>query len=215
MTDHDDRWVVLDVGETIIEESRIWSTWADELGIPRMTLMCAIGAIIARGGQYRDVLDYFSADDWRTHHEVVHAKVGGFRPDDLYPDTLSSIAGLRERGYRVAILGNQPAERTEQLRAIGVDPEVMAMSDEMGVAKPDPAFFADTLARLGHPPPEDVAYVGDRIDNDVLPAAAAGMRAVWIRRGPWGVIPREAPEEAVLVVDSLAELTERIDEAFV
>jgi FMN phosphatase YigB (HAD superfamily) len=215
MSDQGDRWVVLDVGETIIEESRIWSTWADELGIPRMTLMCAIGAVIERGGQYGDVLDYFAVDGWRTRREAVQAKVGSLRPEDLYPDALTGIAGLRQRGYRVAVLGNQPAGRTEQLRAIGVDPEVMAMSDEMGVAKPDPAFFADTLARLGDPSPKDVAYVGDRIDNDVQPSATAGMRAVWIRRGPWGVIPREAPREAVLVVDSLTELTERIDEAFV
>ena len=62
------------------------------------------------------------------------------------------------------------------------------MSDAMGVAKPDPAFYERTLELLGSPPPGDVAYVGDRVDNDVLPSAAAGMRAVWIRRGPWGLL---------------------------
>ena len=62
------------------------------------------------------------------------------------------------------------------------------MSDAMGVAKPDPAFFARTLELIGSPPPADVAYVGDRVDNDVRPSAAAGMRAVWIRRGPWGLL---------------------------
>ena len=88
------------------------------------------------------------------------------------------------------------------------------MSDEMGVSKPDPGFFVASLALLGAPDPGSVAYVGDRIDNDVLPAAAAGMRAVWLRRGPWGVIPRVAPPQASLVVASLAELAERIDEAW-
>ncbi len=34
--------------------------------------------------------------------------------------------------------------------------------------------------------PSQVAYVGDRLDNDVLPAKAAGMFAVFMRRGPWG-----------------------------
>ena len=58
----------------------------------------------------------------------------------------------------------------------------------MGVSKPDPAFFARTLELLGSPPPADVAYVGDRVDNDVRPSAAAGMRAVWVRRGPWGLL---------------------------
>jgi FMN phosphatase YigB (HAD superfamily) len=57
--------------------------------------------------------------------------------------------------------------------------------------------------------------VGDRVDNDVLPSIAAGMRAVWLRRGPWGVIQR-LPERArpVLVVDTLDELVERIGEAW-
>ena len=56
--------------------------------------------------------------------------------------------------------------------------------------------------------------MGDRIDNDVVPSSAAEMRAVWLRRGPWGVVPREEPAEADLIVDSLAELAERIDEAW-
>ncbi len=77
--------------------------------------------------------------------------------------------------------------------------------------KPDAAFFERTLELLGSPDPADVAYVGDRIDNDVRPAAAAGMRAVWLRRGPWGVIPTDAPAEAALVVSSLSELVDRID----
>jgi HAD superfamily hydrolase (TIGR01549 family) len=208
-----ERWLVLDVGETLIDETRIWSAWADEMGIRRMTLMAAFGAIVARGEQYQDIAKYFPVDDWRLHLAAVEAKVGGFQPADLYGDVLPSLALLRER-FRVAIIGNQPAERTAQLRAIGVDAEVMAMSDEMGVAKPDPRFFSDALRRIGDPDPGAVAYVGDRIDNDVLPSHAAGMRAVWLRRGPWGTIPTEAPDEAALVVSSLTELVARIDEAW-
>ena len=66
---------------------------------------------------------------------------------------------------------------------------------------------------MGNPDPLDVAYVGDRADNDVKPSAAAGMRAVWLRRGPWGVIWDEAPQ-AVLTVYSLTELVNRLDEVW-
>lgn len=50
--------------------------------------------------------------------------------------------------------------------------------------------------------------MGDRVDNDVLPSKRAGMLAVHIRRGPWGVIQSAWPEAAAadLRVDSLAEL---------
>ncbi|MFO7532105.1 MAG: HAD family hydrolase, partial [Candidatus Limnocylindrales bacterium] len=92
--------------------------------------------------------------------------------------------------------------------------EVMAMSGELDVAKPDPAFFGRALELMGDPDPASVAYVGDRIDNDVRPSAAAGMRAVWLRRGPWGIVPDREPEQAALVVRSLAELVEKIDDAW-
>jgi HAD superfamily hydrolase (TIGR01549 family) len=209
------RWVVLDVGETLVDETRIWSTWADVLGVPRLTMLAALGATIARGGEFRDPLALFGGEQWRERIDEVEAAFGGFTPADLYPDAARSIDALRDAGYRVAITANQPAVREEQLRASGIEAEVMAMSDAMGVAKPDAAFYARTLELLGSPAAADVAYVGDRVDNDVLPAIAAGMRAIWIRRGPWGVI-QELPDgtSPAVRVATLDELVERIGEAW-
>lgn len=210
-----ERWVCLDVGETLIDETRVWSLWADELRVPRLTLLAALGAVIARGGEHRDVFTLFGADDWPQRLPVVERAYGGFRPDDLYPDALRAVHGLRRAGYRVSIVANQPEARTAQLRAIGIEADVMAMSDGMRAWKPDPAFFAAALELMGSPPASTVAYVGDRVDNDVLPSAAAGMRAVWIRRGPWGVI-QQLPEGTTpaLTVGTLDELVERIGEAW-
>jgi HAD superfamily hydrolase (TIGR01549 family) len=210
-----DRWVVLDVGETIIDETRVWSIWADMLGIPRLTFLAGFGAVLARGGEHRDVFELFNVADWRTawpEHEAIY---GGFQVADVYPDAIPAMDALRGRGYRVAVIGNQPTSRTAELRRIGVEAEVMAMSAEMGIAKPSQQFFERVLELLGSPPVSSVAYVGDRVDNDVLPAVVAGMRAVWIRRGPWGYIER-LPEgvHPALIVASLAELAERIDDAW-
>ena len=49
------------------------------------------------------------------------------------------------------------------------------------------AFFDKLIEVSGHSP-EEIAYVGDRLDNDIAPAAGAGLATVWIRRGPWGYI---------------------------
>ncbi len=210
-----DRWVCLDVGETLIDETRVWSTWADELGVPRLTFLAALGAVIARGGEHRDVFPIFGADDWPLRMASVEGAYGGFASEDLYADAIPALDALRDAGLRVAVVANQPSSRAEELRAIGVDAEVLAMSETIGVSKPDPAFFARALELMGAPDPSTVAYVGDRVDNDVLPAMAAGMRAVWIRRGPWGVI--QALPEGVhpsLTVGSLSELTDRIGEVW-
>ena len=212
-----ERWVVLDVGETLVDETRVFRTWAEIFDLPQFTLMAVLGGSISNANDadgWRRFFELIDHPDWQDSRPEFEARYGALRPDDLYPDALRSIDGLKDRGYRVAITANQPARRHAELEALGVRVEVMGMSDAMGVWKPDPAFFARTLELLGSPPAADVAYVGDRVDNDVLPSAAAGMRAVWIRRGPWGLLHEDRDGIAHLVVRSLDELVERIDEAW-
>ncbi len=207
------RWVVLDVGETLVDETRVWSVWADQLGITRLTFMATLGAVIAEGGQHHDLFSRFGIGDWRSWAHSVETAYGGFQPIDLYPDAIRAMDSLRAQGYRLAVIANQPAQRTAELRALGVEAEVMGMSAEMGVSKPAPEFFAQVLQLIGSPAPSDVAYVGDRVENDVIPAIAAGMRAVWIRRGPWGAI-QQLPDgvRPAMSVTSLDELVERVEE---
>lgn len=212
-----ERWVVFDVGETLIDETRIFATWAEVLGIPQFTLMAVLGGSIAqeeKGEDWRRFFELLQQPEWKARQPEVEDRFGGFRAVDLYPDALPALEALRERGFRLAITANQPARRNGELLALGVDVEVMAMSEAMGVSKPDPAFFARTLELIGAPDPARVAYVGDRVDNDVRPSRAAGMRAVWIRRGPWGHLHEDTDGSAHLVVRSLAELVGRIGEAF-
>jgi len=209
------RWVVFDVGETLVDETRVWDAWADVVGVPRLTFMAVLGAVIARGGAHPEVFAAVGSPHWERHRDQLEAAYGGFREGDLYPDVRPTLDALRADGYRLAILGNQPAHRTAELRALGLPAEVIAMSQEMGVAKPEPAYFSRALELLGDPDPASVAHVGDRVDNDVLPAMAAGFRSVWIRRGPWGVIQR-LPDGArpAAVIDSLAELDAKLQVAF-
>lgn len=209
------RWVVFDVGETLVDETRVWSAWADVVGVPRLTFMAVLGGVIARGGNHPEVFEAVGSPHWREHRDELEAAYGGFRDDDLYPDVRPAMADLQKRGYRLAIFGNQPAHRSAELRALDLPAEVIAMSAEMGVAKPSPDFLAGILERLGNPQPDTVAMVGDRVDNDVLPALAAGLRAIWIRRGPWGRI-QSMPDgtRPALVIDALDDLPGHIEEAF-
>jgi FMN phosphatase YigB (HAD superfamily) len=75
------------------------------------------------------------------------------------------------------------------------------------VQKPSPEFFARLAEDVGRPNAE-IAYVGDRVDNDVEPALAAGMVAVHVRRGPWGHL-QEPPPRAIRI-RSLDELPEAL-----
>ena len=86
--------------------------------------------------------------------------------------------------------------------------DVVASSASLGVRKPEPAFF-ERVVELAGAEPWEIAYVGDRVDNDVLPAARAGLVAVHVRRGPWGRL-QVSPPEAALVVDDLASLPDAL-----
>ena len=80
-----------------------------------------------------------------------------------------------------------------------------------GLSKGDPAFFRRIAVEPGIAP-NQVAYVGNRLDNDVLPAIAAGIIGVFVRRGPWGVIRATWPEvaHADLRLENLEELPEAL-----
>jgi FMN phosphatase YigB (HAD superfamily) len=114
---------------------------------------------------------------------------------------------LRKRGFKVLIAGNQPIEAEAALQRLSVPADVIATSAGWGVAKPDAAFFAKVAEAAGEPA-DRIAYVGDRVDNDVLPARLAGMVAVHLRRGPWGWMHAEKPDagHAHLRVDDLTRL---------
>jgi FMN phosphatase YigB (HAD superfamily) len=211
------RAVVFDVGETLVDETRAWGVWADHLGIPRLTFFAALGGVVERGGDHRDVFELFRPG-LDLHAEVVRLGIEGqsdlLSLDDLYPDALGCLRALEAAGHRLAIAANQPAPAERVLREMAVPFEFIGTSSAWGVAKPDPRFFKRIVTSLDLPPAE-IAYVGDRLDNDVIPARAAGMTAVLLRRGPWAWIQagRTDPPEATIVVDDLVSLAEALVEA--
>ena len=131
--------------------------------------------------------------------------------EDLYPDAIPRLEALRRAGYRVGLAGNQPAETGRLLAGLGLPVDMIATSAGWGVEKPSREFFA-RVVEAARVPAEDIAYVGDRLDNDVLPALEAGMVAVFVRRGPWGIVHARRPElaRAHLRLETLAELPDAL-----
>jgi HAD superfamily hydrolase (TIGR01509 family) len=170
-----------------------------------------LGAVIERREHHREVFRPF-LPSMDVEGELARRRAAGhptgLDPADLYPDALPGLRAVQQAGYAVGVAGNQPPAVTEELfAALDVRLDVLASSAAWGVEKPDPAFF-HTLAAAAGLPPEQIAYVGDRVDNDVLPARAAGMRAVFLRRGPWGYVHDRWPEarDADARITSLADL---------
>lgn len=202
------RIVAFDVGEVLIDESRVWAVWAELLGVSPLTFAAVLGAAIVQGEDHEVVFPHLAPNvDWHEFEEEHERRYGGFQERDLYPDARSCLAELRSLGFTVVVAGNQPARRSEQLRALQVPHDVLVTSEELGVAKPDPAFFDALMRHTDAGDASEIIYVGDRLDNDVVPAAVHGMRTCWLRRGPWGNLQDlEAGFEPDLVLEGLGEL---------
>jgi len=185
---------VFDVGETLVDETGMWERAADAAGVPRFTLMGVLGGLAARGEHHNRAWGLLG----------VEHPASTWEPSDFYPDALPCLEALRSQGFLVGAVGNTPAE-TEELLRDHVD--LIGSSARWGIEKPAPEFFSRIVEESGVAA-DEIAYVGDRVDNDIRPAIDAGMVAVHIRRGPWGHL-FDAPPRAI-PIRSLAELPEAV-----
>jgi FMN phosphatase YigB (HAD superfamily) len=122
-----------------------------------------------------------------------------FCDQDLHADALDCLATLREGGFRLGAAGNMHTWHEDFLQD---HVDFVGSSERWGVEKPAAGFFQAIVEQAGVPA-ADIAYVGDRVDNDVVPALAAGMTAVRVRRGAHAAddTPAGVPE-----IESLVEL---------
>ena len=205
--------VVFDIGETLIDETRIWSRWADRLGVPRLTFLGVLGGIAAQGRSHREVFELFrpgfdlqgELERWRV--DDPEGLRENFDVEDLYPDVRPTFARLRAMGKRVVIAGNQPRQAQDALERMDLRADAILISAFLGFEKPSRGFF-EKVAEAAAAEPEEISYIGDRLDNDVLPARSLGMKAFLIRRGPWGYLHAEWPQasQADAIIDSLTEI---------
>jgi putative hydrolase of the HAD superfamily len=128
-----------------------------------------------------------SADDLATV-EARAARYWAYPPTALYDDVVPCLEAL-EGSFRLGVIANQPASVRQAMERDGLTRffEVWGVSDDLGLQKPDPKLFSHVLYTAGVSPARSV-MLGDRLDYDVRPAKAAGMRAVWVLRG-------EAPDD--------------------
>jgi FMN phosphatase YigB (HAD superfamily) len=210
--------VVFDVGETMVDETREYGTWADWIGVPRHTFSAMFGAVIASGRDYREVFQHFRPGFDLTAERARRVTAGqpeSFSDKNLYPDVLPCMTSLHDMGLWVGVAGNQTARAGSILRSLSLPADLIATSEDWGVEKPDIKFFR-TLISLAPCDAGRIVYVGDRLDADLKPARKSGMLTAFIRRGPWGYIwesHADMAEAADWRMTSLAELPDLVASA--
>ena len=86
--------------------------------------------------------------------------------------------------------------------------EFMVISEEIGVAKPDPRFFEIALAMAGNPDPREVLVIGDSLTSDIQGGIAYGLDTCW-----YNPVGEPRPEGLAITheIGQLGELLEMLD----
>ena len=98
----------------------------------------------------------------------------------------------------------------DRLEAFGIRKfiDVVVASAEEGTQKPDRKIFDIAFERAGCTP-EEAVMIGDRIDNDIVPAKKLGMKTIWIKQGFgrfWQLSEEEIPDCEVSCLTDLLDL---------
>jgi len=106
-----------------------------------------------------------------------------FKYYKIRPEMLDVLAKLKEY-YKLGIAANQPKKTIKYLEENGILQyfDSRLTSEEIGYSKPDIRMFQKVLEDIGVEPVEAL-MVGDRLDNDIIPAKGIGMKTVHFKTG--------------------------------
>ena len=196
------KWIFFDIGSTLVDESAVYEDRISEITCSNnIKINEFIEKVKLRAQTNPKPIISVAAD--------YGAKIPAWRHDleILYPDAKEVLQKLRQK-YKLGIIANQDYGTEKRLIDFGIRPyiDLVIASAEEGFEKPDLRIFKLAFDRVNCKP-EEAVMVGDRLDNDIIPANKIGMTTVWIKQGFGGVAePKSKDEQPDYTVDNLNEL---------
>ena len=197
------KWIFFDIGSTLVDESKCYEKrYAETIENTNITYEEFENKVIEFAKQNlkgdHEAVKYYNLTLPKWHKEL----------EILYPEAKAVLMVLKEKNFKLGIIANQSLGSEERLRNWDVLEyfDVVIASAEEGVAKPDLKIFEIALERAKCKS-QNAVMVGDRLDNDILPANKIGMKTIWIKQG-FGKYstPQNEYEKADFVVSNLSEI---------
>ena len=196
------KWLFFDVGSTLVDEHLAYEHRMREMADLANTTYSSV---------YETAMTFYKQNkkgDLETA-KLLGVELPKWHKEDeiLYSDTTKCLEILSGR-YKIGIIANQSLGTKARLEQHGILQyiDLVIASAEEGVAKPDKRIFEIALNRSNCQPGESV-MIGDRIDNDIVPAKRMGMHTIWIKQGYgqyWDIT--DEVEKADCTVHSLMEI---------
>lgn len=197
-----------DVGYTLVNEDAVWEKRCQEQAETQEAKKLDLSAAdiyheieiasISRKPQFRTLLDKYNFKEVAPYRTEL---------EKLYEEAPAIIKALSQK-YELGIIANQLDGLKERLEAFDLLQyfKYIISSWDVKIMKPDIRIFEYALDKANCTP-QEACMIGDRLDNDILPAKALGMKTVWIKQG-FGALqkPLSKSEEADYTINNLAEL---------
>ncbi len=195
-------WIFFDIGSTLVDES---------IAYKRRIEKTIENTNVSFTDFYNKMVE-ISEYDQKCYQKALEAYGLTMAPwcsedEIVYEDAEDCLKSLSEK-YSIGIIANQIPGSEKRLEKMGLLRyiDLVAASAEEGVSKPDLRIFEIALSKAKCKAGRAV-MVGDRLDNDIVPAKKAGMKTVWIRQGFGGLsCIRSAEETPDLTAGSLTEV---------
>ncbi|MDE6580792.1 MAG: HAD family hydrolase [Ruminiclostridium sp.] len=183
--------VFFDVGSTLVDETECYNH----------RIYDAIAGTDITFEQFTEKRIFFQKQNLKGDLEAIKffglKKTPWHREDErLYPETEEILQYLHDKNYIIGAIANQDFGTEKRLEEYGIRSYFSSItaSAEEGVAKPDPEIFRRAFKSAGCSSEKSV-MIGDRLDNDIAPAKALGMKTIWIKQGFSAYCSPTCPQE--------------------
>ena len=198
-------WLFFDVGSTLIDEQFAYKHRMQDIAEAANTTYQKVYDTAMEFYKQNKKGDLETAKQfgvplskWHTEDEI------------LYPDAASCLKILSQK-YKIGIIANQELGTKNRLQQQGILQyiDLVIASAEEGVAKPDEKIFKIALERAACKS-DNAIMIGDRIDNDIIPAKNLGFHTIWIKQGfgqYWNITKEdETPDYTVQNLTELCDI---------
>lgn len=196
------KWIFFDIGSTLINEEKAYQDRIEqaiaETNITYDTFYQRMLVLFQEGlkGDLIALQEYsLERPKWKSELEI------------LYPDAKIVLETLHNR-YKIGVIANQLPNLEKRLENFGIRQwiDLIISSADCGFSKPSSKIFQLALQQASCSASSAI-MIGDRLDNDIAPAKALGLKTIWIKQGFSAYSPIQSPsEEPDFTVNSLSDL---------
>ncbi|BCP57983.1 haloacid dehalogenase [Streptococcus parasuis] len=202
-------WIFFDLGSTLLDEEAAYGYYIDKC----VKKLESLDIEVSSDSYKKKMVEY-------AHKSLdpIRATWQYFAPNEppplwtnegvsLYPETIDALEKLSQN-YRLGIIANQSSSVRELLKEWRTESyfQLIILSEEVGLSKPDSTIFKLALQKA-NTTANRIVYVGDRYDNDIVPAKSLGMRAVRILTGMGRFAVEDMEWKSDWQLHSIQELT--------